>query len=313
MKQFLKLSCLLLFLIARTNGFCGVNGLNNTADKKEDRGFHFGLYVGSFFANQKAATLYNGWGIDPNTGNQYYGDAQFSNSLMEQKILQYSGQIPGSYLPDLITPQLGVPTTGDWIFGPGDMPAIMRYQISFMMGFNSKYNVDKNNAIIFNFNVAILKITGAFTIETPNQQPVNSMYPTPYQLFPIIGGEQRFMAQLGYQKVIGKNPKLNPVIEGGLNFNYAQFGKNFIRINTLNIDLTNYYNSNPYSPFIRPRGAGLGAFAGIGLHLTMSPKWTVQLLWSPSYDKVNFGVYITGDDNKPKFQNAAGLRFYYNL
>jgi hypothetical protein len=72
-----------------------------------------------------------------------------------------------------------------------------------------------------------------------------------------------------------------------------------------------YLNQTAFAAPGPPRiqvGFGLGAFAGLGVNVNINPKFTLQLLYSPSFEKVNIG---TGP--KLKLQNGIGLRVYYNF
>lgn len=294
------------------------NTSDNTDDSqlREKKGFHFGFFVGPYWANKYTANLYNGYGMDVN-GNYN----EFSSSLMFNKIInEYGG---GYGQTDQIAAVLGVDpaSTGSntWHFNENDMPQNMHYTIAFLVGLNARYSVDKKTAILLNVNGSKLKVNGNFTIETDvpiNQNQVNGAYNV--NTFSIIGGEQRLMFQFGLNRIMGDNKRLNFFMEGGLNATLAKFDKNYIVINgkggTLTIDLTTAYvapNSGGIAYqvyFPHHIGISFGAFASAGFNITMSPKWTVQLLYSPTYDKINIGpspVY--------KLQNAAGIRGYYNF
>ena len=102
-----------------------------------------------------------------------------------------------------------------------------------------------------------------------------------------------------------------------MNVTITKFDKNYILINnittptSLNIDLTASYSSiNGYGAYVtkKPIGAGLGAFAGLGVNLDMSTKWTIQLGYNPTLDRINIG-----DNPRLKLQNAVGLKAYYKL
>ncbi|HLC83227.1 MAG TPA: hypothetical protein VJI69_05315, partial [Bacteroidia bacterium] len=172
-----------------------------------------------------------------------------------------------------------------------------------------RYSVDNKNAISINLNVAKLSLSGNFTITT--RPPTgSSQINNSIQTFGIKGGEQRLMIQVGYNRIIGNNEKANFFVEGGLNMTYAQFDKNEILINNLHIDLVAFYDyQGIQSPQTRlPRGMGLGAYAGGGINLTMGEKFTVQLMYSPSYE----GIKI-GNNPQLKWQHSIGLRAYYNF
>ena len=118
------------------------------------------------------------------------------------------------------------------------------------------------------------------------------------------------MIQIGYNRILGNNEKANLFVEGGMNITYSQFDKNEILINNLHIDLLEFYDYQGISAGYtrKPRGTGLGAYAGVGVNLTMSEKFTIQLIYSPSYE----GIKI-GDNPKLKIQQSVGLRAYYNF
>lgn len=303
-----KVASLLFLLFISINLFSQDGTDDNTNKIKTDstKGFHFGLYIGSLFANQYTATMYDGYGFDID-GNKN----SFDDSFMKQKIFYENGGNYSNAQTDLIAEQLKVdPHT--WLFDESDMPTNMRYNPTFMVGITGRYSVDTKNAILFNVNVSKLIISGNFTIRTPQSQTGSStQINNYYQTFAIRGIEQRLMLQIGYQRILGNNEKFNALIEGGLHATLAKFDQNTVQINNLNIDLTTYFNQPglPTSlPVRKPIGIGFGAFAGLGATATMGPKTTVQFIYSPSLEKINMGV-----DPKLKLQNSIGIRLYYSL
>src|SRR5688572_7321666 len=98
------------------------------------KGFHTGLYIGSYFADNHTAHMYDGYGFDAEGGKN-----NFEGSFMYQKIiLQYGG---GYGQTDYIAEALGV-NPEDWTFDESDMPTNMRYKTSFLIGFHNRYSVD---------------------------------------------------------------------------------------------------------------------------------------------------------------------------
>lgn len=118
------------------------------------------------------------------------------------------------------------------------------------------------------------------------------------------------MFQLGYQRILGNNEKANLFIEAGLNSTMSKFNSNLIIINSLQIDLYTYYNANGQQTVAlqKPVKVNIGAFAGLGLSLTLSPKTTIQLLYAPIYERLKLG-YDTG----LHLQHTIALRAYYNI
>ena len=285
----------------------------NWADEKKPakprkvKGFHAGIYMGTLFANKYSAFTYDGHGFD-REGRRY----NFNNSLMNYQIHYIYGG--GNNLPDQIAPALGVATT-DWSFDSTDMPIKMRYNVAFQVGFNGRYCFDNKNAIILNVNGSKLTATGDYTIVTYNNINSNPSLPqnsTLYVPFAIVGTEQRLAFQLGYQNIGSSNDKFNFFWEMGMDLNIAKADKNLTSINGLVIDLNStYYNPLAgYSPYRPPNytGFGLGFFGGMGIDMNMGGKWSAQLLYSPSFDKINIG-----DTPRFKLQNAIGFRGYYNF
>lgn len=307
MKRFKKIKVGLVFIVL----FCGLfsfsqDNTNSDEDEvipKRKSKFQTGFYVGSYFANKYSASTYNGYGFDvEGTRNS------FLNSLMYQKIVNEYGYGRGQY--DYIADELGV-DQGQWDFTESDMPVNMHYIPAIMVGFNIKVPVDKTSAFIFNLNGSKLNIDGNFTITTrrpPNANPASN---NNIQTFAIRGVEQRLLFQMGFQKQFGEDEKLNFFGEVGLVGTLTKFDRNMIYINKLQIDLMYYLNQTAFAapgPTRRQVGFGVGAFAGLGVNVNINPKFTLQLLYSPSFEKVNIG---TGP--KLKLQNGIGLRVYYNF
>jgi hypothetical protein len=301
-----------VLLICSIGAFAQESSSDDESESMEKKGMHFGFFIGPYWANAYTASLYNGYGLDVNGAQN-----EFANSLMYNKIMfEYGG---GNGQVDQIAQALGVDPqaagSNTWHFGENDMPQDMRYSIAFLVGLNGRYSTDKKNAIILNVNASKLKITGHFTIETDVPLNQNQLSGGQYiNTFDITGSEQRMMFQFGYSRIMGDNKRFNFFMEGGLNATLAKFDKNNIKIKNLTIDLTTaYIIPNSGAPttttyFPKKIGIGFGAFASAGFNITMSPKWTVQLLYSPTYDKINIGI-----NPVYKLQHAAGVRAYYNF
>ena len=263
--------------------------------------------MGSYFANKYTSGVYDGYGFDMDGVRINV----FEKSWMYEKIInQYGG---GYGQTDLIAQALNVnprnSSSPGWDFTKNDMPVNMRYTASFLFGLQCRYSVDPKNAISLNVNASKLNVSGNFTIST-TPPTGSSQINNSIQTFGIKGGEQRLMIQIGYNRLFGDNETINFFAEGGLNMTYSQFDKNEILINNLKIDLTEFYDyQGIQAGFTRlPRGMGFGVYAGLGINIAMGEKFTIQLIYSPSYE----GIKI-GDNPKLKWQNSVGLRAYYNF
>jgi hypothetical protein len=273
------------------------------------KGFHAGLYIGAFWAHRSTAYIYDGYGFDENGQRN-----TFSNSILYNQIVNVYGGANGGI--DYIAQLLNV-NHGDWYFVEQGMPINLRYTTTYIVGLNARYQIHKKASILLNINASKLIVNGKFTISstTPNngfqsQAKINE--------FTITGVEQRLMFQLAYQRILGNNEKLNFLAEGGLNIIFSKAQKNQAVLNSelnggsnnFTIDLMNVYNQPPYSYYSVKYliGAGIGAVGGIGLHLTFNPKYTIQLLYNPSFDRIGLGY-----NPSFKLQHGVGLRVYYNL
>jgi hypothetical protein len=275
---------------------------------KSIKGFHLGMYMGSYFAGKYSAYTYDGYGFDRD-GNKN----NFYNSVLYRRIVyDYGG---GNNQPDRIAPAIGV-APGDWSFDSTDMPAKMRYNIAFQFGLNTRYCYDDNNALVMDLDAIKLTATGDFTITKVNYNTSTTSGPQGpyiYQPFAIVGTEERLVFRFGYQHISGdRNTPFRFFYEIGPDLMLARVDRVQTNINGLQIDLNAYYTQPlpGYSAY-RPKnftGEGFGLFGGMGLDINTGGKWSLQFLYSPSYDLVKIG-----QDPKRKFQNAVGLRMYYNL
>ena len=310
MNKFFKISAVLLLMMNTVNASAQDNTDDGSApaDDKSKKGFHVGMFVGSYFANKYTASVYDGYGFDFD-GNRN----GFYESFMYTKIWRQYGGYDYSSQPDQIAAALSTGSqTVDyhtWTFDESNMPTNMRYTPAFEFGLLGRYTADKKNAILLNLNAVKLNINGNFTIILPQQAnatQVNSRI----QTFAIRGGEQRLLFQVGYQHLFGESETFNFLLEGGLNVTLAKFDKNEILINNLRIDLlSNYFQAGyPATIIKRPIGWGFGAFGGMGLNIAMNPKCTVQLIYSPTYENIRIV-----QNPRLKMQNAVGLRAYYSF
>jgi hypothetical protein len=306
MKAYKKIKiCLLLVLITSTYMLAQETEVTepvDSANTENIKRFHAGLYVGSYFANNYTASAYDGYGFNIDGGKN-----DFLNSLMYQKIIMQHGGINNQ--PDQIAQELNVDHS-DWTFNESDMPVNMHYTPAFLIGLNCRYAVTRKNIVLLNLNTSKVNVTGNFTIYTKppsNSTQINKSVLT----FPITGSENRLMVQLGYQRLVGNSEQFNFFYEAGLLVTLARIDKNWININKLKIDLFEPYNQAQYPssyPVANNTRAGVGAFAGCGLNLTLNPKWILQVLYTPTYENINAGL-----EPKLKLQHAIGLRGYYNL
>ena len=187
----------------------------------------------------------------------------------------------------------------------------MKYAPAAVAGVQLLYALSKKDALLLNANVSHLTAGGNFTIVLT--APIIGPQPPNYQnikTFSVIGGEQRIFLQTGYRRILGDDNIVNFFVEAGPFVTMTKFLKNQATINNLYIDMGSFY-SQPYYATYRARylrGTGLGAFAGFGIDLSASMKWSLQLFYSPSYELINIAEF-----SKRKLQNTMGLRIFYNM
>lgn len=284
---------------------------SETPSYKGAEGFHIGFYVGGLWANKNSTYIYEGYGYDP-YGNKY----DFLHSYMYRKIVFEND--PNNGYTDRIAPELGVTNYEDWRFYDStstdfttNMPTNLHYETSYLLGIAMNYGFDKKQSIIFNFNFTKLKMLGNFTLQTRNTSFNQGLEEWTNHQFAVSGIEQRVFFQLGYSRILGNHEKANFLVEGGLVVNYTSVREHDAHINNLDIDFT-YLEDNLHGLsntfYAHYNGWGYGAFGGIGFNFTFNPKYTIQVLYTPSYETIK-----NGPESTVGIQNAVGLRAYYNF
>ncbi len=301
-----SLRILLVLLLLGIN--CFAQDDNTTEEESTEvslnafKGFHAGFFAGAFFPNNHSAALYNGYGVD-DAGNRN----SFLNSVMYQRMRFYG--LDSNYT-DQIGPAVGVSSRDLWYFNESDMPNTLKYNISFLFGLDLQYGISATDGIILNVNFSKLTVKGVFTVNTRDKK-LNPSLGDSIHYGAITGQEQRLMIQLGYCRLLGPPAKFNFLIEGGLVMNSAKFLNNYAVINNLKMDLTPFTSNQGYEENYLPtqyNAVGYGAFAGIGFNLNLTPKYLIQVIYNPSYEKVNIGA-----EPSANLQQSAGVRVYYNF
>ena len=300
-------SALLLVLLVLARGTCVAQddeetGSDRSTSKRSK--LRVGLYVGTLFPASSSASIYDGWGYD------IYGNRNdFSNSFMNRSInYVYGGNVTGQH--DYIADALGV-SHGEWTFDESDMPSDITYSIAFVLGAHAGFSIDGKNSIVFNFSSAKLTTNGAFTITVINTSPQSQL--PGYQdirTFGIEGSEQRSVFQLGLQHIFGEEGGFNFFAEGGAVCTVSKFLKNQIAINSLTIDLGNYYSQPQYGEFRKKNllGTGFGVWTGCGFTSGSDARTIFQFVYNPSME-----VIAIRENSSFSLQHYIGVRIYYNI
>lgn len=299
--RIIPISILAYFLLI--SGSCFSQEATPKKPKKKKSKFQAGLYLGSYFANKHTTALYDGYGYDIDGKKN-----NFANSFMYRRIILELGKMNGQ--TDYVAQALGV-GPGEYSFDQTDMPLKMKYNPAVMVGINMNYAITKKDALLLDINATKLTLTGNFTmvITTPPIGP----QPPGYQdirAFGITGGEQRLVFHAGYRRILGEDEVFNCFVELGPTLNMTKYLRNQAAINTLHIDLGSFYSQTYYPTFNAPylKGIGLGAFAGFGVNIAANENWSLQLLYSPSYEKINIG-----EMPKLSLHHSGGMRAFYTL
>jgi hypothetical protein len=247
------------------------------------RGFSIGLNIGSYIASRKTGYFYNGGcpaqvGENPNEA-RCYTIAQRLEMLTFNERNQLLQQFDNAVAVEV----------------PFDSyPMRMRYNPSFMVGMQIKYNFNRDNAIVFNVNSMRLKAVDVFTLRfigTGQQQNAQQDIRT----FQITGSEQRFNFNLGYRMGMEMNPMTNWYLQPGASMLGVKFERNQIFIGDRTYDLfigaANPQQLLPYQP---RTDIGFGYYLSTGFEFFIKEKYSFDLSFGFSRDKV---ILLSLEDN----------------
>jgi len=245
------------------------------------KGFSFGLNVGVYFANKKTAKFYNGAGsqndfIDVNEVRGY--------SIQER--LGATDNIFFDQTYNEVVQAVGNGATGFTV--PFDSyPQNMRYNPAFLVGLHIKYNFNRYSAIIFNLNTIKLKTNSQFSLQFfGGPIPLNQQ--NDVRLFTITGNEQRFNLNLGYRQGWMMGDKSNIYLQAGGSMLGSQFEQNQLVLNeSLTYDLFVGIQNQQINLAAQQRtDVGFGGFGAIGFEFWFNDKYTMDLSFGLSRDKV---------------------------
>lgn len=246
-------------------------------DEDSIRGFGFGLNLGSYFASKA-------------TGNFYNGTSPVSGFIDEgQQIRSYSIEErigPSSMFIQDYQYILSHYNASGFSFPRDAYPLDMRYNPSFMVGLQIKYNFNRYSAIITNINATRLKAVSQFTMQfqgTP--MPVNAQGDV--RLFSITGNEQRFNINLGYRQGWMMGDFSNFYIQLGGSMLGTQFQKNQIFVAERSYDLfVGAMNQNQALVNAQPRtDVGFGAYGSMGVEFWLG-RYSFDVSFGMSRDRV---------------------------
>lgn len=263
-------------------------------DEFEDtiRGFSFGLNIGSYFANEKTANIYNGSG--PFDG--YVNEAANIRWYSIPERIGMNG--PFAMSADVREIQTYYNTGGGAYTFPADYaPTNMRYNPAMYVGLNIKYNFNRFAALVFNTNATKLKAIGQFTMQLPvSSQSMNNVGPT---LLSIAGEEQRFNMNLGYRQGWMMGDMSNFFVQVGGSMLGTKWMRNYVLVANRQYDLiTQSFVAGQTALSATPNtGVGFGAFVETGFEFWIG-KYSFDLGLGFSREKVIIYTYEKNVTNK---------------
>jgi len=263
-------------------------------EEREDsiRGLSFGLNIGSYFANEKTANIYNGSG-------PFDGYVNESANIRWYSIPERIGMNgPFAISADVREIQTFYNTGGAAYTFPADYaPTNMRYNPAMYVGLNVKYNFNRYAAIVFNTNAAKLKAVGQFTMQLPvSSQSMNNVGPT---LLSIAGEEQRFNMNLGYRQGWMMGDMSNFFVQFGGSLLGTKWMRNYVIVANRQYDLiTQSFVAGQTAISATPNtGVGFGGFVETGFEFWIG-KYSFDIGMGFSREKVIIYTYEKNVTNK---------------
>lgn len=254
---------------------------NDDDEISEDtiRGFSFGLNIGSYFANEKTANVYNGSG-------PFDGFINEAAMIRWYSIPERIGMDGPFALSNDVREIQTYYNTQTYTFPFDYAPTNMRYNPAMYVGLNVKYNFNRYSAIVFNTNATKLKAIGQFTMQLPptSQTSMNNVGPT---LLSIAGEEQRFNLNLGYRQGWMMGDMSNFFVQVGGSMLGTKWMRNYVLVANRQFDLiTQGFVAGQTSISATPNtGVGFGAFIQTGVEFWIG-KYSFDIGMGFSREKV---------------------------
>lgn len=245
------------------------------------RGFSFGLNLGVYFANKNTANFYNGAGSQ----NEFIDVNEVRGYSIEER-LGATDNIFFDQTYNEVVQQVGNGATGFTV--PYDSyPQNMRYNPSFLVGLHIKYNFNRYSALIFNINTMRIRTSDKFSLQFFGG-PIPQNQQNDVRLYTITGTEQRFNLNLGYRQGWMMGDYSNFYLQAGGSMLGSQFEKNELLLNeSLRYDLFVGIQNQQINVAAQQRtDIGFGAYGSMGLEFWFNGKYTMDLSFGLSRDRV---------------------------
>lgn len=241
-------------------------------------GWHFGLNLGFYSANDYSANFYNGHYKNENKvdwvlENDYWYEEIRTDYLNGYNVLYDSAK--HHFIVDYQTN--------------------MKYNAPISPGFYVRYNVKKDLGFFLQFSYAELRTTGTFSLHIDSVTYTSE--PALRNCF-VAGKEIRNVMDIGVYKSFQLAEIIQLYIEGGLNMTNTVVSSNDIDISGFQTTIINRYgdqmyvpNSNMNEEYIYQGGIGFGITATTGLRFVFSDKISVDPSFQGYWKKINLTGY----------------------
>ncbi|MGB6037730.1 MAG: hypothetical protein WBG42_15750, partial [Cryomorphaceae bacterium] len=273
-------------------------------DPDSIKGLYVGLNLGFYFANNNTGVIYGGYGYQRDGTINDFANSWLNNSIQGNP--EFRRQTSEA---------LGL-ADGEWAFTEDDMPGLMQFSGSFMWGGHLRYMFNADFGVYGELAGTNPVTVGEFTIQTFSPSP-NPAQNQPLRRFGIRGEEQRLMINLGLHRVLfreqfenqGRSTTILPYIDVGGVLTLTKFEENFYSLDDGIVrDLTIFFNQQ--NQFVDQAnlltGAGFGGFASIGGQITLGSKFTLNVGYNASFERIKLG-----DVNQLGLQSQIVLKAIY--
>jgi len=231
--------------------------------KEKENTFFVGLNIGTLFANNNTASIYDGSNNNTPFGVEYIMNIP-SNKIIFKNYFQQT-------------------------FSIAELPLNPTYKTALDIGLHAGINISKVSSIFVDMNISSLSVQQLFTILIDD--PTNLAIEPNYEQLPIIGEEKRININVGTQLNFFNRNKTK--IYGSFfgNFNNIKLLRNYIVINNREYEI---FHASTQQPNIKPSGSGYGGGIGLGIKYNLTDKLTTDFTYNFYYIKTSINDKLQG-------------------
>jgi hypothetical protein len=221
----------------------------------------------------------------------------------------YSGQpnVTPFNIPFILNDPVNQPIFDQFFRGPyqvAEYPFESRYRNAVELGLHSFYRLNEQFSVFLDFNVAQIDYEQFVTIQ--DDDPNNNI-PGPTLLrFPLIGEENRFNLNLGFQYYYYRGEGSRAFVSLFGNANNISVQSNYVVIDERRYDI---FHLNNNSADLQPGGNGYGAGFGLGFQFDINETMMADLHYQLTSAQVNLTEIVS----ERGLQNTLGIRVLWGL